>query len=124
MAKKPTLDGPLGHATDGVSGPGEKAKDAREARIGIPRAGRTERPAEIFARLEQERSAAAEKAKAEAEAQPQVYVVQAGDTLSKIAGKLLGDPKRWKEIFEANQDQIKNPDLILVGWELRIPKES
>ena len=124
MVKNPKLDGPLGQAADGVSGPGEKTKVAREAGMNPPRLGRTERPAEVFARLEQEQSAAGEEAKAEPQAQPQVYVVQAGDTLSKIAGKLLGDPKRWKEIFGANQDQIKDPNLIQVGWELRIPKAS
>ena len=37
---------------------------------------------------------------------------------------LLGDAKRWKEIWAANKDLIKDPDLIQVGWKLRIPKES
>jgi hypothetical protein len=30
----------------------------------------------------------------------------------------------WKEIFEANKDQISNPDLIQPGWKLKIPKSS
>ena len=49
------------------------------------------------------------------------YVVKSGDTLSKIAKELYGDANRWREIFEANKDQIENPNLIRPGWELLIP---
>ena len=49
------------------------------------------------------------------------YTVQPGDTLAKIAQTVYGDSARWKEIFEANRDQIPNPDLIQVGQELIIP---
>ena len=51
----------------------------------------------------------------------ETYVVQPGDSLSKIAKELLGDAARWPEIFELNKDQIKDPNLIHVGQELRIP---
>jgi len=50
------------------------------------------------------------------------YTVVAGDSLSKIAKKLYGDANRWKTIFEANQDVLKNPDLIHPGQKLRIPE--
>lgn len=50
-----------------------------------------------------------------------IYVVKAGDSLSKIAKEFYGDAKRWKEIYEANKDKIKNPDVIHPGQELRIP---
>jgi nucleoid-associated protein YgaU len=49
------------------------------------------------------------------------YVVKSGDTLSKIAKEFYGDANRWREIFEANKDQIENPNLIRPGWELSIP---
>ena len=49
------------------------------------------------------------------------YSVVGGDSLSKIAKKLYGDAGRWKEIFEANKDTIKNPDLIHPGQVLKIP---
>jgi nucleoid-associated protein YgaU len=49
------------------------------------------------------------------------YVVKSGDTLSKIAKEVYGDANRWREIFEANKDQIENPNLIRPGWELSIP---
>ena len=47
------------------------------------------------------------------------YTVVAGDSLSKIATKYTG--MTWQKIFEANRDQIKNPDLIHPGQKLRIP---
>lgn len=50
------------------------------------------------------------------------YTVKSGDTLSKIAKDFYGDPAKWPEIFEANSDVIKNPDLIHPGQKLRIPK--
>jgi nucleoid-associated protein YgaU len=46
------------------------------------------------------------------------YTVVKGDTLSEI-GQKYG--VSWKEIFEANKDQIKDPDLIHPGWKLKIP---
>jgi nucleoid-associated protein YgaU len=48
-----------------------------------------------------------------------IYTVQAGDSLSKIAQQYKG--VTWQKIFEANRDQIKNPDLIHPGQKLRIP---
>ena len=47
--------------------------------------------------------------------------VKAGDSLSKIAKRELGDANKWKAIYEANKDKIKNPDLIHPGQELTIP---
>lgn len=51
----------------------------------------------------------------------QWYVVKPGDTLSKIARDVYGDPSLYTKIFEANGDTLKNPDLIRVGQKLRIP---
>lgn len=52
---------------------------------------------------------------------PSVYEVKKGDNLSKI-GKQFG--VSWKEIFEANREQIKDPDLIQPGWKLKIPAKA
>jgi len=49
------------------------------------------------------------------------YTVVSGDTLSKIAKKFFGNANRWHEIYDANRDQISNPDLIRVGQVLKIP---
>lgn len=50
------------------------------------------------------------------------YTVVSGDSLSKIAKKHYGDATKWHAIHEANRDKIKNPDLIQVGWVLKLPQ--
>ena len=50
-----------------------------------------------------------------------IYVVKPGDTLSGIAQQMYGKAGRWREIYEANRDVIKKPNLIRPGWKLRIP---
>jgi hypothetical protein len=53
------------------------------------------------------------------------YSVKRGDTLCEIARRLLGDPRRYREIVRLNAARypslVKNPNLIFVGWELQIP---
>lgn len=46
------------------------------------------------------------------------YTVQSGDNLTKIASKY---GTTWKAIFDANRDQLKDPDKIYPGQELKIP---
>lgn len=53
--------------------------------------------------------------------QSEHYTVAKGDSLSKIAKKYYGDASQWRRIFEANRDQIEDPDLIQPGWQLVIP---
>ena len=55
---------------------------------------------------------------------PERYTVVAGDSLSKIAKKYYGDASQWRRIFDANRDQIQNPDLIQPGWKLAIPPKA
>jgi hypothetical protein len=50
-----------------------------------------------------------------AAASEQSYTVRPGDTLSKIAKQYYGDSNAYMTIFEANRDQIKDPDLIRPG---------
>ena len=47
--------------------------------------------------------------------------VKAGDSLSKIAKRELGDAEKWHAIYAANRDTIKNPDLIQPGQVLNLP---
>ncbi len=51
----------------------------------------------------------------------QTYVVQSGDTLSKIAQKYYGDPALYDKIFQANRDVLKDPNKIFPGQKLKIP---
>ena len=49
------------------------------------------------------------------------YTVKSGDTLSKIARDHLGDANAYMKIFEANKDQLNDPDKIKPGQVLKIP---
>ncbi len=49
------------------------------------------------------------------------YVVEESDSLWKIAQETLGSGFKWEEIYEANKDQIKDPNLIYGGQKLTIP---
>ncbi|MCK6630325.1 MAG: LysM peptidoglycan-binding domain-containing protein [Anaerolineae bacterium] len=52
------------------------------------------------------------------------YIVQPGDTLSKIALRFYGNAALWTFIFEANRDKLSSPGLLRVGMELRIPERA
>jgi nucleoid-associated protein YgaU len=49
------------------------------------------------------------------------YTVKTGDTLSKIAKEHLGNANSYMAIFEANRDQLTDPDKIKPGQVLKIP---
>lgn len=49
------------------------------------------------------------------------HEVKSGDSLSKIAKEVYGDPMKYNAIFEANQPMLSHPDKIYPGQILRIP---
>ncbi|WP_031372587.1 MULTISPECIES: LysM peptidoglycan-binding domain-containing protein [Lysobacter] len=51
----------------------------------------------------------------------QTYTVEKGDTLSHIAKQFYGKASKWNAIFEANRDQLDDPDQIQPGQILKIP---
>ena len=53
--------------------------------------------------------------------QMRTHTVQAGETLSKIAKDELGSASAYMKIFEANKDQLTDPDKIKPGQVLKIP---
>lgn len=57
-------------------------------------------------------------------AKEDVYEVQPGDCLWKIAEKYLCDGTRYKDIVEWNKDLIEDPNLIYPGMELRIAADT
>src|SRR5262249_160797 len=50
-----------------------------------------------------------------------MYTVKPGDTLSKISKQFYGSTSDYMKIFDANRDQLTDPDKIKVGQELKIP---
>ncbi len=48
------------------------------------------------------------------------YVVQTGDSLWSIASDQCKSGFRWPAIFRANTGQVFDPDLLFVGWALKI----
>ncbi|RCK80769.1 MAG: N-acetylmuramoyl-L-alanine amidase [Candidatus Ozemobacter sibiricus] len=66
-----------------------------------------------------------DKNKEKRETKTITHKVTRGDTLWGLAKKYLGDGSRYMEIVKANAKKypglLKNPDLIIDGWELVIP---
>ncbi|HVE71478.1 MAG TPA: LysM peptidoglycan-binding domain-containing protein [Thermoanaerobaculia bacterium] len=53
--------------------------------------------------------------------EPRTHTVASGDTLSALAKRFYGDASKYNRIFEANRDQLSDPDKIKVGQKLKIP---
>lgn len=51
-----------------------------------------------------------------------MYTVKSGDSLSKIAKEVYGDPMKYPVIFEANKPMLSDPDKIYPGQVLYIPQ--
>ena len=52
------------------------------------------------------------------------YTVRPGDSLWRIAARqdVYGRGVGWKRLYEANQSRIRNPDRIVPGQEIQIPR--
>lgn len=50
------------------------------------------------------------------------YTVQSGDSLSKISKQFYGNANDYMKIFEANRDQLNDPNQIRPGQKLVIPE--
>ena len=46
------------------------------------------------------------------------YTVKKGQTLSDVAGELLGDRSKWRQLYEQNKDRLPSPDQIRAGMKL------
>ena len=62
---------------------------------------------------------------------PHTVTVKRGDTLTGIAARELGDPSRYRDIARASRHitqpgggQLTDPDVIDIGWKLRIPADD
>ncbi len=102
---------------DGVAAVKGKAKDKSAWEKAILMAGNVFGIGEVeAAELEIEETAATE-----AVPDSIYYTIEKGDTLWAIAAKHLGNGAKYPEIFEANKEVIKDPDLIFPGQKIRIP---
>jgi nucleoid-associated protein YgaU len=56
---------------------------------------------------------------------PSSWTVRQDEYLGRIAGywEVYDDATQWTRIYEANKDQISDPDMIWPGWELSIPRD-
>jgi len=52
------------------------------------------------------------------------YKVKKGQTLADVSKEVYGTTKKWKKIYNANKEKIKNPDKIYAGQVLNIPQEE
>ncbi len=52
-----------------------------------------------------------------------MYTIKSGDYLSKISKRpeYMGQGALWPLIYRYNKDLIKDPDLIMPGWKIKIP---
>jgi nucleoid-associated protein YgaU len=78
-------------------------------------------PKPDFSNVKSDSSSTAPSPGSAGTATSRIYVVKKGDSLSKIAKQIYGDANDWRRIFEANRDQIQDPDLIQPGQNLKIP---
>jgi hypothetical protein len=60
-------------------------------------------------------------AAAPADPQDTLHQVLPGDDLHLLAGYYYGDARQWERIWQANRDQVSNPNRIRRGTLLRIP---
>lgn len=49
------------------------------------------------------------------------YVVTPGDTLRRIARATLGSEDRWRELWEANREDLPDPRMLYPGQTLKLP---
>jgi nucleoid-associated protein YgaU len=51
-------------------------------------------------------------------------IIRRGDSLWRISRRVYGRGVRYSTIYLANQEQIKNPDLIWPGQTFRVPEKT
>ena len=105
---------------------GSRAEAARaalhrlEAGSPVTEGGSNHTRASGTTKLSPPEQAAAEAEKA-AKGKVRTYVVQSGDTLVSISRKFYQSTGRWKDILDANQNQLSNPDELKAGQTIILP---
>lgn len=55
---------------------------------------------------------------------PRTHKVVDGDTLAALAERYLGSSARAQEIYEANREALRDPMLLPIGVELKLPPRA
>lgn len=78
----------------------------------------------LEAKVAMARNKVAMSPKEVAMARKRVVEVGPGDSLWRLAARetVYGDGRRWRELYEANRDRIRDADRIYPGQELVIPR--
>ncbi len=50
-----------------------------------------------------------------------IHKVVSSDSLAKLSKEYYGDETKWRYIHEANENKIRNPNVLYIGLELLIP---
>jgi len=77
--------------------------------------------ADLTADIQVDSSLTPPAAAAAPESQDRTYTVQPGDNLSKISQQFYGAASEYNKIFDANRDQLEDPNMVKVGMKLKIP---
>lgn len=83
--------------------------------------GLTVKPLEVH---RQEATEHAAKQGQEQDGEYTFYTIQQGDTLSAISKRYYGDANKWRELHQANQGVIDDPDKIYPGQTIRVPAKA
>lgn len=110
-AEEPEVEAPQAAAVETPEP--AKVAEAVETPVEAPA---VEEPAE-----EPVQTAAAETAEEPVITTGRSVIIRRGDNLWRISRRMLGEGKRYTLIFEANTDQIRNPDLIYPGQVFEVP---
>jgi nucleoid-associated protein YgaU len=56
---------------------------------------------------------------------PKTWKIRPGDCLWNLASyeEIYKDPLKWPRIWRSNEQLIEDPDWVLAGWEVKIPRE-
>ena len=85
------------------------------------RADQLDASGKVTSRYEMQITKAAPEALAAAAPEPKVVQIATGSTLWAIAEATLGDGLLYIQVYEANKDKIKDPNLIYPGQVFTIP---
>lgn len=96
----------------------QKAQDTAETVQEKATDAATQAQATVTGAVESAQQAVEEAAPAP---EAQTYTIQSGDTLSHVSLRFYGTANRWREIYEANKDVIKNPNMVFPGQVIKIP---